>query len=119
MKFDSKFEEKVWKASRKGYTEYHPSPLHFTSWRTYTPDFLLQTKRRTRIFVETKGYFTPADRGKMLLVKEQHRGFDFRFVFMNAKNKLSKKSKTTYAQWCDKHGFKWAEGCIPEAWYNE
>jgi hypothetical protein len=29
---------------------------------------------------------------------------------------LSKKSSTTYAEWCDKHGFLWCHKEIPEEW---
>jgi len=44
---------------------------------------------------------------------------DIRFVFSNSRNKLNKKSKTTYADWCDKHGFKWADKQIPKSWIDE
>lgn len=78
----------------------------------YTPDFRLPSG----IFVETKGRFVAADRKKHLLIKEQHPDLDIRFLFQNANNKLSKKSKTTYAQWCVKHGFLYAEKEIPKEW---
>ena len=41
------------------------------------------------------------------------------FVFSNQNNKLYKGSPTTYAQWCDKHGFLYANKTIPEAWLTE
>ena len=78
----------------------------------YTPDFQLANG----IIVETKGRFTASDRAKHLLVKEQHPDLDIRFVFSNANARLSKRSKSTYAQWCEKHGFLYAEGYIPEEW---
>ena len=78
----------------------------------YTPDFVLPNG----ILVEVKGYFTSEDRGKLLKVKKQHPHLDIRLLFGNAKNKLSKKSKTTYAMWCDKHGFPWAEKKLPDSW---
>lgn len=81
----------------------------------YTPDFELPNG----IIVETKGRFVVADRMKHLLVKEQHPDLDIRFVFSNSKVKLSKTSKTTYAQWADKHGFKWADKLIPKEWLEE
>ena len=38
-------------------------------------------------------------------------------VFQAPFNKISKKSKTTYAQWCEKHGIKWAAvHAIPIDW---
>lgn len=83
--------------------------------RTYTPDFFLPNG----IIIETKGRFTAADRRKHLEIQKQHPDQDIRFVFDNAKNKLYKGAKSTYADWCDKNGFKWAEKSIPEAWLNE
>ena len=85
------------------------------SEHTYHPDFRLPNGIR----IETKGRFVLADRKKHLLVKEQHPELDIRFVFTNSKNKISKKSKTTYAMWCEKHGFKYADKEIPEEWFLE
>ena len=85
------------------------------SEHTYHPDFRLPNGIR----VETKGRFVLADRKKHLLVKEQHPELDIRFVFTNSKNKISKKSKTTYGMWCEKHGFKYADKEIPEEWFLE
>lgn len=80
--------------------------------RTYTPDFVLSNG----VIIETKGRFVASDRAKHLLIKEQWPDLDIRFVFTNANNRLSKASKTTYAQWCDKHNFLWAEGLVPLEW---
>ena len=84
--------------------------------RTYTPDFHL-TKHD--IIVEAKGYFDKGDRIKMQLIKEQHPDLDIRIVFLNARNKIYKGSKTTYGAWAEKNGFKWAEGSIPEEWLKD
>jgi len=83
--------------------------------KTYTPDFRLSNG----IYVETKGRFLPSDRAKHLLVREQHPDLDIRFVFSNSRQKLSKKSKTTYADWCYKHNFEFADGTIPWRWIKE
>jgi len=80
---------------------------------TYTPDF-----RIGNIYIETKGRFMVADRQKHILVKEQH-DLDIRFVFSNPKQKISKGSPTTYAMWCEKHGFLYAKESIPKAWLIE
>jgi hypothetical protein len=85
------------------------------SKHTYNPDFKLPNG----IFVETKGRFLAADRKKHLLVKEQNPQLDIRFVFSNSKNKISKNSKTTYALWCEKNGFKYADKVIPNEWFEE
>ena len=82
---------------------------------TYLPDFKLPNG----IIVETKGRFVAADRKKHLLIKEQSPELDIRFVFQNAKTKLSKASKTTYADWCTKNGFIYADKTIPLEWINE
>lgn len=84
-------------------------------YRTYTPDFQLDNG----IFIETKGIFDSDDRRKHVEVHKQHPELDIRFVFSNAKAKLYKGSKTTYADWCDKQGFKWAHRVIPQEWLHE
>ena len=82
---------------------------------TYSPDFKLPNGIR----VETKGRFVAADRKKHLLVKEHNPHLDIRFVFSNSKNKISKKSKTTYGDWCEKNGYKYADKIIPIDWFLE
>jgi len=85
------------------------------SEHTYHPDFLLPNG----IFVETKGRFVIADRKKHILIKAQHPELDIRFVFTNSRNKINKNSKTTYADWCEKNGFKYADKVIPDEWFSE
>ena len=92
------------------YLEYQPKI------KRYTPDFYLS---KQDIFVEAKGFWDLADRQKHLLVKEQNKKFDIRLLFVNAKNKLNKSSKTTYGKWCDKHGILWAEKTIPKKWLTK
>ncbi len=82
---------------------------------TYTPDFELPNG----VIIETKGRFVTADRQKHLLVKAQHPELDIRFVFSNSKAKISKSSATTYADWCHKHEFKFADKKIPLDWIKE
>lgn len=85
------------------------------SYHEYTPDFRLPNG----IFIETKGRFVIEDRKKHLLIKQQHPEIDIRFVFQNSKNKIRKGSPTTYADWCKKHGFLYADKTIPQEWLNE
>ena len=92
------------------YLEYQPRI------KRYTPDFYLS---KQDIFVEAKGFWDLADRQKHLLVKEQNKKFDIRLLFVNAKNKLNKSSKTTYGEWCDKHDILWAEKIIPKKWLTK
>lgn len=79
---------------------------------TYTPDFVLPNG----IIVETKGRFVAADMKKHLLIKQQHPDLDIRFVFQRSQNTIRKGSKTTYADWADKNGFKYADKEIPDKW---
>ena len=87
-----------------------PSQKH-----VYTPDFLLPNG----IIVEAKGLFDADDRRKHLLLKQQHPNLDIRFIFSNTKTKIYKGAKSTVADWCDKHGFKYACREIPAAWFLE
>ena len=85
------------------------------TYRTYTPDFILSNG----IIIETKGRFLTADRRKHLCIKKQHPKLDIRFVFTNSRSKLSKGAKSTYAEWCIKHGFRYYDRIIPEDWLKE
>lgn len=78
----------------------------------YTPDFFLGNG----IIIEAKGQFRRSDRQKHLLVRAQHPELDIRFVFQNARVRISRGSPTTYGDWCTKHGFLWADGVIPADW---
>jgi len=86
-----------------------PETLH-----NYTPDFLLPNG----IYVESKGIFSPEDRKKHLYIKAQHPSLDIRFVFSRSKSPIRKGSKTTYADWCLKNGFQFADKTIPAAWLD-
>jgi len=85
---------------------------------TYLPDFKLP-KQGGFFFVETKGRWTVDDRQKHLLIKEQHPDLDIRFVFSNQNAPLYKGSPNRYCDWCDKHGFVYANKTIPPEWLQE
>ncbi len=98
-----------------------PASLH-----RYTPDFVLPNG----IIIETKGIFDAQDRAKQLLVRAQWPDLDIRMVFQHPNGKINPGSKTTYGQWCDAQGIRWAGivrrgkplktvRFIPEAWYRE
>lgn len=72
--------------------------------------------------IETKGIFSPSDRAKMLLMKEQHPKVEIRLVFQRD-NKIPvrgkqprKKKPTSYTEWAKFHGFKYAVGEVPKEW---
>lgn len=81
----------------------------------YTPDVVLDNG----IIVELKGRFVTEDRQKHLLIKAQHPNLDIRFVFSNSKTRISKTSATTYAMWCEHHGFQYADKHVPILWTHE
>lgn len=89
---------------------YEGARIPYTTPAVYLPDFGLLGQA---IVIEVKGPFTSADRTKMLRVKEAHPALDIRFLFVNPGTRLSRKSKTTYGDWCRKHGFPCALGPLP------
>lgn len=82
----------------------------------YTPDFYLIEQD---ILIETKGLFSPKDRKKHILMKEQHPHLDIRIVFYNAFAPISKGAKTKHYEWCEKNGIPWAHQKIPRKWLKE
>ena len=85
------------------------------SYRTYTPDFVLDNG----IIIETKGRFIASDRRKHIAIKKQHPNLDIRFVFTNSRTKLRKGAKSSYGEWCIKYGFRYYDRIIPEDWLKE
>ena len=93
--------------------EYETHKISYVIQHNYKPDFILPNG----IYLETKGFWDAADRRKILAVVRDNPDIDLRMVFQAPFNKISKKSKTTYAQWCEKHGIKWAAAhAIPIDW---
>ena len=93
--------------------QYESEKLGYTIEHHYTPDFVLPNY----VYLEAKGYWDAKDRRKILAVKRDNPAIDLRMVFQSPYNKISKKSRTTYAQWCDKHDIPWtAYHDIPLEW---
>ena len=118
LPYRSKFEVKVAADLGKRKIDFQYEKVSFDyvpKIRNYTPDFYLPD---SKIYIETKGRLTTNDRVKHLLIKDQYPDLDIRFVFVNANNKISRTSKTTYANWCDRHKFLWAESLVPMEWLN-
>jgi len=115
MRFRSRLEEKVADLlSTMGVSfDYESTKVPYQLQCNYTPDFVL----RNGVYLETKGHLTEADRRKMKAVKEANPELDIRFVFQSPTNKIYKGSKTSYASWAEKNGFKWcAAHSIPIEW---
>jgi hypothetical protein len=82
--------------------------LDYVQHRRYTPDFTIGNHH-----IEAKGWWPSADRAKLLSVIHCNPGALILVVLENPNLTLSKKSKTTYAQWCDRHGIRWCGIPIP------
>ena len=115
MKYRSGLERKVadLMTSLEVTFEYETTKIPYVIEHNYIPDFILPTG----IMLECKGLWEPEDRRKMLAVMKQNPELDIRMVFLPPYNKISKKSKTTYAQFCERHGIKWTSFAeIPVDW---
>ena len=79
---------------------------------TYTPDFWLP---KSKLFIETKGRFTAADRRKMEAVMLGNPKERFVMLFQRD-NKIHKRSTTTYSKWCEDRGIEWSVMEPKEEW---
>ena len=105
IKFRSKLEEDV-ASLLEGLGisyEYEAEKLSYVIEHRYTPDFKLPNYK----YLEVKGYWDAEDRRKILAVKKDNPEIDLRMVFQSPYNTISKKSKTTYAKWCENHDIPW------------
>ena len=92
------------------YIEYQPKI------KRYTPDFYLT---EYDFHLELKGHLDVVDRVKHLFLKTQNPHLDVRFIFPNSKKKIYKGSKTSYADWCNRHDFLYADNRIPNLWLKK
>lgn len=118
--YKSKFESEI--AQKYPQLGYEEDILHYIvpeTKRKYVTDW----KIRENVYIESKGKLTAEDRKKLLFVKEQHPEIKLYILFQNASNKITKRSKVTYAAWCEKNGIEWADWrttkTIPEDWLLE
>lgn len=92
---------------REGYEESTIKYVMPESHHTYTPDFT-PFENKT-LYLETKGRWEASDRKKMKLIVQQHPEKTFLMVFGRSENTITKKSKTTYGMYCDKHNISWVD----------
>ena len=116
-KYRSKFEASVAKnlVDNKIKFSYETINIDYIISSSYCPDIIFDNG----IICEIKGLFRKEERRKHLAIQAQHPTLDIRFVFQNSKTKLSKaKGSLTYAKWCERHGFLYADKIIPPEWYE-
>ena len=116
--FKSKLEEKVWATLKREYptVKYEPQKFKFIQpeiERTYIPDF---KTGRSNIFLEAKGKLDLETRKKMIWFRDSNPTIRIIFLFQNPDNKITKRSKTTYAMWATDNGFEWLD--FRKDWLN-
>jgi len=116
--FKSKLEEKVWSVLKKEFptVKYEPQRFKFIQpevERTYIPDF---KTGRSNVFIEAKGKLDLETRKKMVWFRDSNPTIRIIFLFMNPDNKITKRSKTTYAMWATDNGFEWLD--FRKDWLN-
>ena len=115
IKFRSKLEERIadlLEGLGVSY-EYESTKIPYTIEHHYSPYFVLPNYT----YLEAKGYWSPEDRRKILAVKKDNPDVEIKMIFQAPYNTISKKSKTTYAQWCERHNIPWSHfHDIPLEW---
>jgi hypothetical protein len=122
--FRSEFEAGVADAAMaNGHSlDYEADRLEYTVTRVYVMDFTLVKSDGSKMYIEAKGWLPPEDKRKILALLKAHEHddphFDFRMVLQKGHYK-SKPGLYPEARWCNRNGIPWAEGTIPEEWFNE
>lgn len=99
---------------------YEELTLFYTVPHVHKTDFTITKSDGTPMIIEAKGYFSADDRRKTLAVLADNEDIDYRFLFQNAKLRLTRaKRSSTYGQWCNRHNIRWAEGTVPGGWLLE
>lgn len=95
---------------------YEQHKIKYLVEHEYRPDWSISDTK----FIEVKGYFRANDRAKHLFIKKQHPEVTVYFIFGDSRNKLNRKSATTYADWCTKYGFEYCDlkSGIPDKWFK-
>jgi hypothetical protein len=105
--FRSGFEEDVAKQLQPFGFSYEPFQVDYIIPRKYTPDFVYEKNGRTYL-IECKGYFRAGDTQKYRAISRSIPWTqELIFVLMKPNQKVSKSTKLTMAEWCDKHNILW------------
>lgn len=97
--------------------EYEATSFPYARPSHYIPDW----KIAENVYIETKGWLAPFQRANLVAFKEQNPNVRILLLFANAENRLSSRSKTTYAKWAERHEFEWADfrDGIPTQWWEK
>lgn len=111
-KTKNKFEAKIFSQLTKAKVsfKYESEKISYLISGHYIPDFVILRPDGTRIYIETKGYFRPEHKRKMLAVKKLHPTLDLRLLFYS--------NNSAYIRWANKNKFPYAIGEIPEEWLS-
>lgn len=116
-KFKSKLESTVAERLDKigALYEYEGESIEYVMPKKYIPDFIIEKKDGSKLYLEVKGWYRFEDMFKMKAVKRDNPGLDIRMVFAHD-GKVSSKSDMRYSDWCDKNGFPYCIGDVPKHW---
>lgn len=106
--FRSEFEKDVATQLQPFGFSYEPFQVPYEIPRKYTPDFVYEDSRGRGYLIECKGYFRAGDTQKYKAIsKSLPWTQELIFVLMKPNQKVSKSTKLTMAEWCDKHDILW------------
>jgi len=106
-KYRSGFEKDVGQQLQPFGFKYEPCQVPYRIERKYTPDFVYELNGRTYL-IECKGYFRAGDTQKYRAISKcLPETQELIFVLMKPNQKVSKSTKLTMAEWCDKHEILW------------
>lgn len=92
---------------------YEKERIEYTVEHVYIPDFCLED---THFVVESKGFFPPEDRHKLIAIKRANPTLDIRLVFQRDTKLGQGPRPLTCLRWAKKHGFPAAIGTVPDEW---
>ncbi len=103
--FEKKIERQLKRA--KSVFTYETEKIPYVLAGHYIPDFIVTTPLG-KLYIETKGYFRPEHKRKMVAIRRQHPNLDIRLLFY-ARTKAN-------VRWAERYGFKYAFEKIPSEW---
>lgn len=112
--YDSKMEKRLHEGVLSD-LNHHPTPIDYTIFHKYNPDFVYYKDDGKIIYIESKGYFQDRkDSGKYPWIKKHLNGFEeLVFVFekpdkpIHFQRPRKDGTKMTHGEWCIKNGFRY------------